>query len=231
MGGKHGDSYSLKGIELWLYLDDDCPEEEKPTTAITRTENQLLSDLIFPVLTSEAKQMLTKTEYKEGVELWEEIKGVFTISGKRQYIKLQREQHDLTYAQFGSIHEYRSVWKRLQTAIRNTGVEETEDNKFFIHLLQTLPSETFATIMQIWHSQDMENMTSDKAVQVVSNEEKRLEQEHNTDTNEENQAYKFAMNNKKRSAFKAKVKCYNCGKMGHYKNECSMPQNKNGGEK
>lgn len=82
-----------RALRLWIYLDDDCPEEEKPKTAITRTEHQLLSDLIFPMLTSEAKQMLTKTEYKEGVELWEEIKGVFTISGKRQYIKLQKEQH------------------------------------------------------------------------------------------------------------------------------------------
>lgn len=94
--------------------------------------------------------MLSKMEYKEGVELWHDIRGIFTISGKRQYIKLQREQHDLSYGQFGSIHNYRSAWKCLQTLIKDTGVQETEDNKVFIHLLQSLPSDKFGTIMQFF---------------------------------------------------------------------------------
>lgn len=221
----------LRAVKLWSYLDDEYPEAEKPATTITRAENQFLSDLIFPMLTTEAKQMLSKTEYRDGVELWKEIKGIFTVSGKRQYIKLQREQQDLSYTQFGSIHEYRSVWMRLQTAIKNTRVEETEDNKFFIHLLQTLPSEKFSTIMQIWHSQDLESMTSDKAVQMVSDEEKRLEQEQYHESKEEDQAYKFNVKSKKGTSFKANVKCYNCGKKGHYKNECPVLRDEKGGEK
>jgi len=38
---------------------------------------------------------------------------------------------------------------RLQTAIKDTGVQETEDNKFFINVLQTLPTDKFGTIISI----------------------------------------------------------------------------------
>jgi hypothetical protein len=132
-------------LELWEFIRDGVLQVDKDTTAITYTQAQMLSDLIFPMLSTEARNMLLKREYTDGVELWREIKEIFTVSGKRQYIKLQREQQNLRYEQYDSIHEYRSAWKRLQKEINDTGVKETEDNKFFISILQTLPSEKFAT--------------------------------------------------------------------------------------
>jgi len=94
---------------LWRYLDDRIEEADKPTTPLTRDEKLDISDLIYPMLTAEARQMLVKTEYKDGVELWQEIKKIFTTSGKRQYIKLQREQHELRYVDFDLIYVYRAA--------------------------------------------------------------------------------------------------------------------------
>lgn len=41
-----------------------------------------------------------------------------------------------------------------------------------------------------------------------------------------NEAYKFSMKDKKNRGSKAGVKCYNCEKFGHYKNECPEIRNK-----
>ena len=128
--------------DLWPYLNDKLSEENrKDATAITSTQKEDLSDLIYIMLSTEARNMLSKRIYEDVVELWNEIKGIFTVSGNRQYIKLQREQQNLCYDQFQSIHEYKSAWNRLQNEIEDRGVKETRDNKFFIHILQTLPSE------------------------------------------------------------------------------------------
>ena len=65
-------------------------------------------------------------------------------------------------------------------------------------------------------------MNCDKAIQMVTDKEKKLEQEHNPDTKKDNPAFKFAINKQMGNNFKAKVKCCSCGKIGYYQNECSM---------
>ena len=151
----------MKNRPLWRYLND---KATTPTTPLTRDEKLNISDLIYPMLTAEARQMLSKIEYEDGIELWKEIKKIFTTSGKRQYIKLQREQNELRYTDFNLIYEYRASWMRLQTAIKDIGVQETEDNKFFINILQSLPTNKFGTILSIWNTTDIDTMTGDQAV-------------------------------------------------------------------
>jgi hypothetical protein len=193
---------------LWKYLDD---KGDKPTIPLTRDENLDISDLIYPMLSAEARQMLLKTEYEDGVELWQEIKKIFTISGKRQYIKLQREQNELQYSDFDSVHAYRATWMRLQTAIKGTGVQETEDNKFFINLLQALPKDKFGTITSIWNTTDLDTITGDKAVQMVAEEEMKIAAE-NQEPKSQNEAYMTV----KRSI----PTCKHCKKRGHTIERC-----------
>lgn len=69
-------------------------------------------------------------------------------------------------------------------------------------------------------------MTSDEAVQMISDEEKRLALEKGNEPKQGNKAYKFSMKDKKNRGSKAGVECYNCEKFGHYKNECPEPRNK-----
>ena len=70
--------------DLWPYLNDKLSEEDKmDATAITSTQREDLSDLIYVMLSTEARNMLSKRIYEDGVELWNEIKAIFTVSGKR----------------------------------------------------------------------------------------------------------------------------------------------------
>jgi len=50
---------------------------------------------------------------------------------------------------------------RLQTAIKDIGVQETEDNKFFINILQSLLTDKFRSILSIWNTTDINTMIGD----------------------------------------------------------------------
>lgn len=208
---------------LWKYLNDKIEEANKPSTPLTRDEKLDISDLIYPMLSAEARQMLLKTKYEDGVELWKEIKKIFTTSGKRQYVKLQREQNELQYANFDSIYEYRAAWMCLQTAIKNTGVKETEDNKFFINILQSLPTNKFGTILSIWNTTDIETMTGDQAVQMVAEEEKKIAAEEKKaaaeqdESNSQNEAYMAKDKGKDKRSI---LTCNHCKKRGHTIERC-----------
>jgi len=94
--------------KLWDYINDHCPEDERPKVPLTRRQKRELADLMIPMITQEAMQMLSSPNYEDGEQLWAALKKAFTTTGKRQYIKLVQEQRALQYE--GSMMEYNNAW-------------------------------------------------------------------------------------------------------------------------
>jgi len=155
----------FRARKLWQFLDDDVEEDEEPIGKPTRTQLMDIADLIYPLLSTEIRLLLASDSFKDGVALWKSIKTALVSTGKREYIKLQRQLRALEYPKSGSrATTFHAAYKKLVDAIEATGVKDSADNRFLLELLDKLPHDEYGTTIQFWHGMDIKYLTSDKAL-------------------------------------------------------------------
>jgi len=215
----------FRGRGLWKFLQDS--DEDKP---IPTTDQSLdIADLIYPLLSTEVRLLLASDNFEDGVALWKTIKTALVSTGKREYIKLQRQLRALEYPKSGSrATTFHAAYKKLVDAIEATGVKDSADNRFLLELLDKLPHDEYGTTIQIWHSMDIETLTSDKALQMLIEEEKRQEQDrHRAPDSDQAYILKTAPENSDSTKDKDKDKkktskktCSRCKGKGHVEKHC-----------
>jgi hypothetical protein len=172
----------LRREKLWKYTQPPSKDGDGKVVppADPEREKELLedaADLLTLIISDSILDRLTKEEKVEGRKLWARLETMLQQGGLRRYIGLQRQHNALRHnPDKETLSEFLIKEKKLRDDMRATGVIVTEDIRQLIFLMSAMP-EKFATVLQIMDSLKDEELTSDKAVSILQNEEIRQKQE------------------------------------------------------
>jgi hypothetical protein len=242
------------GFDIWKYVEDGYTAPSSPPTDVaakklcndnSRVVNAILSGLSINVFVKVMHCKSTK-------ELWDKLKVIYEGDSKVKQAKLQtlRAQFEnLKMKEEENIAEYLQRVDEIVNSVRALG--ETVEDKYIVQkVLRSFPMRYDAKISTLEDRDNLEKLTMDElhgiliAYEMRTGKErpskgettfkerkskKNQEQVSNEDQSEisDEEVANFMKKLKKGTGkFKGKLplKCFNCGKVGHFANKCPYPK-------
>eukprot|EP00795_Rhopilema_esculentum_P006130 gene6130-11520_t len=215
----------LMGEDLWGFVEGSevKPRGENVDANIMskwRKGNQRALYFIGTSLESELQVHIDNVESAK--EAWKVIKDQFQRVSLMQRIRLRKQYYQLEFQYGGDIHIHIRKLCELQNEMKELG-ESLDDKDLAMTLLASLPFERYQSLIVSLDVAGEDSLSFNNVKALLLNEADRL-----ADSNTESQRVvaNFASATKPKPKPKWHLKCYACGKKGHFAKDCRNPQKK-----
>lgn len=149
-------------------------------------------------------------------EMWRKLQSVYEQKTETSVHIIQQRFFQFKYEKGIAMSVFLSKIQEMQNQLKQMG-EDISDKFVITKVLMSLPNE-FKHFVSAWESAPDDKQTIDNLVARLLIEEERLK-EKNEDLEQTSSSSAFVAKNKK------PVKCYKCGKTGHYQSDCKSNKN------
>lgn len=173
--------------------------ESKDAKAQTLLVTRMSEDVMLHVITCAT-----------AAEMWRKLQSVYEQKTETSIHIIQQRFFQYKFEKGTEMSVFLSKIQELQNQLKQMG-EEVSDKFVITKVLMSLPEE-YKHFVSAWESAPDDKQTIDNLVARLLVEEERVKEK--SEESQQNESSAFFVKNKKN------VKCYKCGKLGHFQSEC-----------
>lgn len=148
-------------------------------------------------------------------EMWRKLQSVYEQKTETSIHIVQQRFFQYKYEKGTDMSVFLSKIQEMQNLLKQMG-EEISDRFVITKVLMSLPDE-YKHFVSAWESAPDDKQTIDNLVARLLIEEERIKEKN--EESHQTSSSAFVVKNKR------EVKCYKCGKIGHYQSDCKYNQN------
>jgi hypothetical protein len=207
---------------------------DRPTEITNNAKwNEMDGNAIANIYLALANEVLSSVaEKKTTKEIWDALTKLYESKSLHNKIFLKRRSYTLRMIETTSVNDHINTIRTLFSQLTTLG-QQIEENKRVELLLQSLPDSYDQLIINLINNILSDYLVFDDVVAAILKEEHKLK--NKGDINSSNQAEVLLMSRGRstergssgsqmqgrfKSRSKKTVKCYNCGRKGHFRRDC-----------
>ena len=168
------------------------------------------------VLAIEPRLLYIIGEPQEPSEVWKKLTNTFQRKSWANKLRLRRKLYNLKLKEGDNMQDHLKIFVDIFSELAVVG-DKVEEEDQVINVLASLP-DSYSTLVTA-----LEAMDKVPSWEVVT---ERLLHEEQKSANKQDSTCSAMVSQHNSSKMKKTIKCYNCGKVGHYKKNCRVPIDK-----